>query len=117
MLKENIIQLKSFDFAKEIIFFYKKNDQRDPVIKQLLRSGTSIGANVEEALGGVSKKDFILKLGISYKEARESLYWIKLLKETSHPNIEAVAKLETNCGELIKILGAIIKTSKESSNS
>ena len=78
--KENIIQTKSFDFALEIIQFYKHClDHNEYVLsKQLVRSGTSIGANIEEATAAQSKKDFIAKMSISSKEARETRYWLKL---------------------------------------
>lgn len=77
MKTNNIIQDKSFAFAIRIVNLYKYlvTEKKEFVLsKQLLRSGTSIGANVEEAIGGVSDKDFLNKLGISYKEARESMY-------------------------------------------
>jgi four helix bundle protein len=82
-MKENIIQKKTFDFAIRIINVYKylKQNKSETVIsKQLLRSGTSIGANIEEAIGGQSKNDFSSKLSVAYKEARESNYWIKILE-------------------------------------
>lgn len=81
--KRNIIKDKSFAFAIEIINVYKylSSENKEYVLsKQLLKSGTSIGANVEEAIGGVSKRDFIAKLGIAYKESRETMYWLRLLK-------------------------------------
>ena len=86
-MKDNIIQQKSFRFAVRIINLYKylTNDKKEFVLsKQLLRSGTSIGANIEESIGGQSEKDFLAKLNISYKEARETIYWLKLLKETEY---------------------------------
>ncbi len=87
MKKENIIQVKSFAFAVRIVNVYKylTTDKKEFILsKQLLRSGTSIGANIEEAIGGQSDKDFLSKISIAYKEARESIYWIKLLKETEY---------------------------------
>ena len=84
-MKENIIQTKSFAFAIRIVNAYKylQSEKKEFVLsKQMLRSGTSIGANVEEAIGGQSKKDFIAKISIAYKEARETKYWIKLLFAT-----------------------------------
>ena len=83
MKKDNIIQTKSYDFALRIVKLYKhlSQEKKEFVLsKQLLRSGTSIGANIEEAIGGQSRKDFFAKLTIAYKEARESHYWIRLLK-------------------------------------
>ena len=83
---ENILQVKSFRFAIEIVELFKKLsiDKREFVLsKQILKSGTSIGANVEEAIGGQSEADFMSKLSIAYKEARETAYWLRLLKETN----------------------------------
>lgn len=84
-MKENIILEKSFSFAIRIVRLYlylKKEKNEYELSKQILRSGTSIGANVEEAVGGQSRKDFSSKLGIAYREARETKYWLRLLKET-----------------------------------
>lgn len=86
MKKGNIIQEKSYDFAVRIVNLYKhlSQEKKEFVLsKQLLRSGTSIGANIEETIGGQSRKDFYAKLTIAYKEARETHYWIRLLKDTS----------------------------------
>lgn len=115
-MAESIIGQKSFDFAKEIIELYKQlHDSNEFVIsKQLLRSGTSIGANVQEALGGQSKRDFIHKLAIALKEARETRYWLLLLKETTITEIDVKSYLE-KLEELIKILSSIIITSKNNS--
>ena len=85
MKKNNIIQIKSYDFAVKIVNLYRylSREKREIVLsKQLLRSGTSIGANIEEAIGGQSRKDFYAKLTIAYKEARETHYWIRLLRDT-----------------------------------
>jgi len=82
--------------------------------KQLLRAATSVGANVNEALQGSSKKDFVYKLNISLKEAYETEYWLKLLKETAFLTASEFESVSTDCIELIKILTAIIKTSKQS---
>ncbi len=80
--------------------------------KQLLRSGTSIGANVEEAIGGQSEKDFISKLSIAYKEARETKYWIKLLQATDYLSTDESKGLLDDAEEICKILGSIQKTMK-----
>ncbi len=80
---DNIIQQKSFEFAIKIVDLYRYlcQEKREYVLsKQILKSGTSIGANIEEAIGGQSAKDFISKISISYKEARETIYLIKLLE-------------------------------------
>ena len=91
MKKDNVIQIKSYDFAVRIVKLYKhlSQEKREFILsKQLLRSGTSIGANVEQAIGVQSRKDFFAKLTIAYKEARESHYWIRLLKDTDFLTIE-----------------------------
>jgi four helix bundle protein len=87
MKTNNIIQQKSFAFAIRIVNLYKflTTEKKEYVLsKQLLRSGTSVGANIEESIGGQSEKDFISKISIAYKEARESMYWLKLLKATDY---------------------------------
>lgn len=115
-MKENIIQEKSFAFAIRIVNAYKYLiEQKKEFIlsKQLLRSGTSIGANVEEAIGGQSKKDFIAKLSISYKEARETRYWLKLLTATDYLEDKLSKSLLDDAEELCKILSSILLTSKQ----
>ncbi len=85
-MKENVLVQKSFSFAVDIVNLYKsivKEKKEFVLSRQLLKSGTSIGANIEEAQGGYSKKDFKAKLSISYKEARETIYWLKLIHETT----------------------------------
>ena len=112
--KDNIIQSKSFDFALLIIEIYKKlMSQNEFVIpRQLLKSGTSIGANIEEALQGQSKVDFIAKLSISLKEAVETRYWLKLLKESKIIIFDDFDSYIFEINEIINILTKIIKTSK-----
>ena len=90
MEKKNVIKEKSFEFAKEIVYLYKVlAEKREYVLsKQLLRSGTSIGANIREAEHAQSKADFIHKLSISLKEANETEYWLDLLFETRYLTIE-----------------------------
>lgn len=113
-MKESIVQQKSFQFSLKIIALYKKlNAEKEYIIsKQLLRSGTSIGANIEEALAGQSKRDFIAKMSISSKEARETKYWLRLLKESELTNID-VKDLLDDIHELIRLLTAIVKTSQQ----
>ena len=87
MKTDNVVQVKSYAFAIKIVATYRylTEIKKEFVLsKQLLRSGTSIGANVEEAIGGQSEKDFFAKITIAYKEARESKYWIRLLKDTGY---------------------------------
>jgi len=114
-MKENIIRVKSFDFALMIIDLYKQMlEQKEYVLsKQLLRSGTSIGANIEEASAAISKKDFIAKMSISAKEARETLYWLKLVEKSQIVKIDVSEILEKS-EELIRILTSIVKTSQSS---
>ena len=114
-MKESIVQKKSFDFSLKIINLYKKlQEEKEFIIsRQILRSGTSIGANIEEALAGQSKKDFIAKMSISSKEARETKYWLRLLKESDLTRIN-VDDLINDIHELIRILTSIVKTSQES---
>ena len=116
----NAVLTKSFEFAVRIVNFYKYSIKKDnslyPLLKQLLRSGTSIGANISEAQSAFTKKDFINKLGISLKECRETEYWLKLLKETDHLLEKEFVSIHSDCIELIKLLTAIIKSSKQSSS-
>jgi four helix bundle protein len=116
MKNDNLVQKKSFEFAISIVNEYKKlvESKREFVLsKQLVRSGTSIGANVEEAIGAQSKPDFISKMSIAYKEAREITYWIKLLTATGYlTEIDTVFILE-EAESLCRIIGKILITSKE----
>lgn len=115
MKKDNIIQQKSFAFAIRIVNLYKYliTEKNEFVLsKQLLRSGTSVGANIEESIGGQSEKDFLSKISISYKEARESTYWLKLLLATDYLNKEEAESLLLDAEEICKILGSIQKTIK-----
>ena len=114
-IRKNVIQDKSYKFALEIIKVVKdlpKNTACFEIGKQLIRSGTSIGANVEEALGGSSKKDFIYKLTISKKEARETLYWLRLIFDSQLSNNPEIKKLIYEANELVRILTSIVKTSE-----
>jgi four helix bundle protein len=115
MKSENIIQQKSFAFAIRIVNTYKslRHEKQEFILsKQLLRCGTSIGANIEEAIGGQSKADFIAKLTISYKEARETKYWIKLLKACDYISVEHADSLSSDAEELCRIIGKIQITMK-----
>ena len=116
MKTESIIQTKSFNFSIQIIETYKEltNSKREFILsKQLLRSGTSIGANITEAEHRQSIKDFVHKLSISRKEANESIYWIKLLGATDYLSSSTSKPLLKDCEELLKLLTSIIKTTKE----
>ncbi|MHB2155565.1 four helix bundle protein [Calditrichota bacterium GD2] len=110
MKENNLIRNKSYQFALKIINIYKflQEEKREFLLsKQLLRSGTSIGANIEEAIGGQSKKDFYAKLSIAYKESRETHYWIRLLRDSGYLNAEKAKQLLEDCDELLRILGSI----------
>jgi four helix bundle protein len=114
--KESIIQGKSFSFGVRTINLYKwLIDNKVPykVSEQLLKSGTSIGANVEEATGGYSRKDFTAKMSIAYKEARETRYWLRLLQATGYLNERMATSMLSDCEELIKILSSILLTAQE----
>ena len=115
-MKSNVIQSKSYKFALSIIKVYKiLCDQKEFVLsKQLLRSGTSIGANVEEAIGAQTKKDFTAKMSIASKEARETNYWLRLLRDSGIAADEDLDNLIGESVEVIKILSSIVKTSQES---
>ena len=112
--KENIIQLKSFDFSMEIIKFYKHYlDSNEYILsKQLVRCGTSIGANIEEASAAQTKKDFIAKMSISSKEARETRYWLKLFSRSGIIKYNYTSLLK-KIEDIINILTAIVKTSQQ----
>ncbi len=115
MKSENIVQQKSYAFALRIVKAYKylAEEKKEFVLsKQLLRCGTSVGANIEEAIGGQTQKDFFAKLNISYKETRETLYWLRLLKDSNFLNKKESDSLIVDCDELLKIIGSIIKTMK-----
>lgn len=114
-MSKSIIVTKSYDFALEIIKLYKylSFEKKEYVLsRQILKSGTSIGANVEEGQGTISKKDFIHKNSIALKEARETHYWLRLLRDSDFLKKENIA-LIGKCEELKKILISIVKTSQE----
>ena len=112
----NPIVTKSFAFAIRIVKFYKIYLDRDrklePVYKQLLRSGTSIGANISEAQSAYTKKEFIHKMSISLKESRETEYWLKLLNKTDSISVAEFDSLINDCEEISKLLTSIIKSAK-----
>ena len=113
--ENNIIKEKSYKFSLRIIklYMYLSDEKKEYVLsKQILRAGTSIGANIEEAIGGISKKDFLNKIYTAYKEARETNYCIRLLKDSMIIESKLADSLSNDCLELIKITGKIISTSK-----
>ena len=111
----NVVLDKTYKFSIKIILLCKKlnSESKEYILsKQLLRAGTSIGANAEEAIGGISKKDFVAKLGISYKEARETHYWLRLLRDTNIVSKEEANLLLNDCDEILRIIYSIIKSSR-----
>ncbi|NGM62775.1 four helix bundle protein [Sphingobacterium sp. SGG-5] len=117
MREDNVVQVKSYAFAVRIVKVYQflSEHQKEFVLsRQLLRCGTSIGANIEEAIGGQSGKDFFAKLTIAYKEARETHYWIRLLRDTGYLTSEQSESLLDDTTELLKIIGSIQKTIRNS---
>jgi four helix bundle protein len=115
MKQDNIIQEKSFAFAIRIVNLYKFlcEEKKEFVLsKQILRSGTSIGANIEESIGGQSDRDFLTKIAIAYKEARETTYWLKLLLASNYLKQEQAESLLQDVEEICKILGKIQITTK-----
>lgn len=116
-MKDNIILDKSFNLAVRIVKLYQYlgAEKKEYVLsKQLLRSGTSIGANINEAQAGQSKNDFISKMSIASKEARETKYWIDLLTKTDYLNEKDshVKSLKIEIEEIIKLLTSIVKSSQ-----
>lgn len=117
---DSLIYKKAFNFAISIISLYKQlcNEKNEYILsKQILRSGTSIGANIKEALQASSKRDFLMKMNIALKEASETDYWLDLLQSTNYIDTEASSSIITECKEIIKILSSIVKTTKENLNS
>jgi four helix bundle protein len=113
LTKDDILYKKSFDFAVQIIKFSRAlvEEKKEFVLsKQLLRSGTSVGANIVEANGAISRADFSAKISIAYKESLETKYWLDLLKETNLLDEKLHFSLRNNADELSKILYSILKT-------
>ncbi len=104
-MKPNPLREKSYQFALEIIKLYREIKHVEPVLaKQLLRSGTSIGANIAEAIGSQSEKEFLSKLMISNRESEETIYWLSLLRDSGIITKEKADDLIINCMEFIKII-------------
>ena len=116
MKNNNVLVDKSFQFAIRTVKLYKYlcEDKKEFILsKQLLRAGTSIGANINESQDAQSKNDFVSKLSISLKEGRESKYWLELLKETDYLTNKEAERILNDLEEVIKLLVSIIKTTKE----
>ena len=116
--KENVIREKGFCFAVRIVRLYQyltsaENNNREFVMaKQVLRSGTSIGANIRESRRAQTTRDFLTKLYIALKEADETGYWLELLKETGYITEEQYDSINKDCEEILKLLTTIILTTK-----
>lgn len=115
-MKNNVVFNKSKQFAIRIVNLYKYicNEKKEFTLsKQLLKSGTSIGANIAEAICAISDKDFLSKLYIAYKECAETEYWLELLKETEYLTEQEFRSINDDCQEIRKLLSSITKTTKE----
>ena len=116
-MKENIVKTKSYNFALRIVKlgrFLMEEKKEFIISQQIVRSGTSVGANIEEADAGQSKRDFIAKLQISLKEAKETHYWIRLLKDSDFIDLKSAESLIKDINEIIYLLTKILKSSKRS---
>ena len=116
---DNVVVQKSYAFSLRCVKLYKYLCSRDGnyiIGKQLLRSGTSIGANVREALRAQTRPDFITKLNVALKEASETEYWIELLRDSDYISSSQSESMLADCVELLKILTSIVKKSKENSD-
>ncbi len=117
--KENIVKDKSFAFAIRVVNLYKffnKEKKEFVLSKQLLKSGTAVGALIREADHAESKADFIHKMAIAQKECNETLYWLELMFKTDYLTIEQFESINNDALEIIKILTSIIKTTKKNIN-
>ena len=115
-MKESVLKTKSYSFSIRIVRlcqFLNKEKKEFLLSKQVLKSGTAIGALVREAEFGQSKADFISKMSIALKEANETAYWLSLLKDTDYIKVDEFISLKNDCDELLKILIASIKTAKK----
>ena len=116
MVKDNIIVEKSMEFAVRIVKLYQylESTKKEFVMsKQLLRSGTSIGANVREGIYGQSRNDFTSKMSIALKESSETEYWLELLSRTGYLNEQESESIKADCSEMAKILTSIVKNVKK----
>ena len=114
-MKKDVLGSKSFSFAVRVVRLsqFLQDEKKEFVLsKQVLRSGTSIGANIKESKGGISKADFSAKMSIAFKESLETQYWLELLFETDYIDEKLYESLNEDCVELSKILTASLKTSR-----
>ena len=116
---QSVVKQKSYDFALRIIRMcaWLKEEKHFEIATQLLRSGTSIGANVEEALAGQSRKDFLAKMSLASKEARETNYWLRLIRDSGILDGNRIQGITDESEELCKILTSIVKTGNEKADS
>jgi|LGOV01.1.fsa_nt_gb four helix bundle protein len=120
MKEDNVVLEKSYALALRMVklYGYLTEEKREFVLsKQILRSGTSIGANMEEAVGAQSEKDFLSKISIGYKEARETKYWLRLLNDSGYLEEEQAQSLFMDIEEMLKLLGSINPEDNETKNS
>ena len=112
LIKDNLVQQKSYALALSVIALYRELLLKNEFVlsKQLLRAGTSIGANVEEALAGQSRADFLSKMCIASKEARETRYWLRLIRDSEFLPVAKVEPLLSESQSLINLLTSIVKT-------
>jgi four helix bundle protein len=118
-VKENIVKSKSFGFAVRIVKLYQylcEQKKEFVLSKQLLRSGTSVGAMIREAEHAETKNDFKHKMAIAQKEINETIYWLELLKETNYLSVEQFESINADAVEIIKLITVIIKTTKTNIN-
>ena len=112
----NVVQTKSYAFVVKIVRLYQylATEKKEFVLsRQILKCGTSIGANVEESIGGQSRSDFLSKISVAYKEARETAYQLRLLRDTDYLTDEQFDSLNNDVQEICRIIGAIQKSTKE----
>ncbi len=114
----SIVYNKSFKFAVRIVNLYKFLIEKKEYVlsKQILKSGTSIGANLSEANAAISKAEFSQKVSIAFKEAKETEYWLELLKETSYINVNSFDSINKDCQEICKMLFSILRTTRRVRN-
>ena len=116
MIRNNIVIDKSMEFAVRIVNLYKylQGEKSETVMsKQILRSGTGIGANAREGIYGQSREDFLSKMSIALKECVETEYWLELLTKTGYLNAQEYESMAADCGELARLLTAIVKSTKK----
>lgn len=112
---ENVVMIKSYSFAVRVINLYRflSTDRREYVLsKQLLRSGTAIGALIMESEHAQSKADFLNNMNVALKEANETKYWLMLLKETKYISADEFDSMQKDCAEILKLLASIVKSTK-----